>query len=293
MDFLLPKLSATMETAVVGRWLKKVGDAVKTGEPLLELETDKATMEVESPVDGKVIELMADAGAELPVGAVLARFETAGAAAAATGGKSAKPETSRPPPKAPAAAAATRQAAAGERILASPMAKRLAGIHGVDLAGLTGSGPHGRIRARDVLAAAETRPEAPAEARPAAPAAVPAPIATGPLPANAEPLSPMRSRIATAVSLSRQTIPSFVLDRWIDTTAVARAKAMLGPEVEQSASVKLTFTDFLLQALADAFEVFYKIDELVVEHTALAGDFQYASLLLFLFPDVGNRAHGS
>ncbi|MCB1497649.1 MAG: 2-oxo acid dehydrogenase subunit E2 [Bauldia sp.] len=251
MDFLLPKLSATMETAVVGRWLKKVGDAVKTGEPLLELETDKATMEVESPVDGKVIELMADAGAELPVGAVLARFETAGAAAAATGGKSAKPETSRPPPKAPAAAAATRQAAAGERILASPMAKRLAGIHGVDLAGLTGSGPHGRIRARDVLAAAETRSEAPAEARPAAPAAVPAPIATGPLPANAEPLSPMRSRIATAVSLSRQTIPSFVLDRWIDTTAVARAKAMLGPEVEQSASVKLTFTDFLLQALAD------------------------------------------
>ncbi|MCB1488872.1 MAG: 2-oxo acid dehydrogenase subunit E2, partial [Bauldia sp.] len=147
--------------------------------------------------------------------------------------------------------AAARSAPAGERILASPMAKRLAGIHGVDLAGLTGSGPHGRIRARDVLAAAETRPEAPAEARPAAPAAVPAPIATGPLPANAEPLSPMRSRIATAVSLSRQTIPSFVLDRWIDTTAVARAKAMLGPEVEQSASVKLTFTDFLLQALAD------------------------------------------
>ncbi|SDB21882.1 dihydrolipoamide acetyltransferase family protein [Bauldia litoralis] len=245
MDFLLPKLSATMETATVGRWLKSVGDTVKTGETLVELETDKATMEVESPVDGTVTELMAEAGAELAVGAVLARFRTAGEPASAAPAKPAPvPARAAPASQKPAAAPAATRSARPTRLLASPMAKRLAGMHDVDLGTLTGSGPHGRIRMRDVLAAVDAGAQAPASTAPSA-------AAPRPLPANAEPLSPMRSRIATAVSLSRQTIPSFVLDRWIDTSAVARARAMLGPDLEQSGGVKLTFTDFLLQALAD------------------------------------------
>ncbi|MEP2926726.1 MAG: dihydrolipoamide acetyltransferase family protein [Bauldia litoralis] len=248
MDFLLPKLSATMETATVGRWLKNVGDTVKTGETLVELETDKATMEVESPVDGTVTELMAEAGAELAVGAVLARFRTAGEPKSTTPAKPAAvaPKAASPSQK-PAAAPATSRSAPPPRLLASPMAKRLAGMHDVDLGTLTGSGPHGRIRMRDVLAAVDAGAQAPASAATTAPSAA----APRPRPADAEPLSPMRSRIATAVSLSRQTIPSFVLDRWIDTAAVARARSMLGPDLEQSGGVKLTFTDFLLQALAD------------------------------------------
>ncbi len=248
MDFLLPKLSATMEVAVIGRWLKAVGDTVKTGEPLVELETDKATMEVESPVDGTVAELTAEAGAELAVGAVLARFRTAGEPANA-GPSEAAPVAAKASPAAPKPSAASRPAP-GTRLLASPMARRLAGLHDVDLSTLTGSGPHGRIRARDVLAAAggtSSVPAAPQLVDSPAPAITPA----QPLPANAEPLSPMRSRIATAVSLSRRTIPSFVLDRWIDTTAVARARTMFAAELEQSGGGKLTFTDFLIQALAD------------------------------------------
>ncbi|ODT13474.1 MAG: hypothetical protein ABS57_18470 [Mesorhizobium sp. SCN 65-12] len=248
MDFVVPKLSATMEAAVVARWLKQAGDTVRLGEALIEIETDKATMEVEAPADGTLEVVLAKEGDELPIGGVLARIRVAGSTEPAT---EVRPEpvaeTAAAPlakvaqaaPPAPARPTAQPAAAAPARLLASPLARRLGEIHAVDLARLKGSGPHGRIRKRDVLEAVEARETAPA------------PV-TRPLAAGAEPLTPMRTQIAQSVSLSRRTIPSFVLDRWVETIAIDRARAIHGQQIEQASGIKLTFTDFLLQALADA-----------------------------------------
>jgi pyruvate dehydrogenase E2 component (dihydrolipoamide acetyltransferase) len=246
MDFLLPKLSATMETAKVSRWLKTVGDSVRMGEPLIELETDKTAMEVESPVDAILEAILAAEGDEVPIGEPLARFRTA--SDTQTTPKSAEPATVDTP--APIAAAPKVEAtaklenpaeAAPPRVLASPLAKHLAGIHGVDISALSGSGPNGRVRKRDVLVAAG--------AQEIKPGAIPQAVT---LSAGVEQLSTIRRAIAQSVALSRRTIPSFVLDRWVETVAIDRARTIYAPEAQQATGVKLTFTDFLLQAMADS-----------------------------------------
>jgi pyruvate dehydrogenase E2 component (dihydrolipoamide acetyltransferase) len=244
MDFLLPKLSATMETAKVARWLKQVGDSVRMGEPLVELETDKTAMDVESPIDATVEAILAAEGDEVPVGQGLARLRAVGDAPTAITPE--KPIAAVPEPAAPAVGAVIgapriETPPTPPRILASPLAKHLAGIHALSLSGLSGSGPNGRIRKRDVLAAADVQTVKPAGAPQAAA-----------LSSGGEPLSAIRGAIAQSVALSRRTIPSFVLDRWVETTAIARARTTFGFEAEQAAGVKLTFTDFLLQAMADS-----------------------------------------
>jgi pyruvate dehydrogenase E2 component (dihydrolipoamide acetyltransferase) len=245
MDFLVPKLSATMETAKVLRWLKQVGDRIATGEPLVELETDKAAMEVESPVDATLEAVLAEEGAELPIGGALARLATKGEAAAARAAEARQANIATAPGHAARPAVVptigSTAPASPSRILASPLAKRLAVINGIDLADLAGAEQRQRMRKRDVLAAVAAR-GAKGAAAPAAP-----PIA------EFEPLSRMRAQIAEAVTLSRRTIPSYVLDRWVETTAIDRARAVLGPEIERTIGVKTTFTDFLLKALADSF----------------------------------------
>ncbi len=240
MDFLVPKLSATMESAKVLRWLKQVGDKIVTGEALVELETDKAAMEVESPVDATLEAVLADEGVELPIGAVLARLGIEGGAASAKAKKPTEAMTAVAPaqPASRVVAPAVRSAPSAPlpRILASPLAKRLAQINGIDLAGLAGAGR--RIRKRDVLAAVDARgAKSTADAQFAA---------------DFAPLSPMRGQIAQAVALSRKTIPSFVIDRWVETTSVDRARALLGPEIERAVGVKPTFTDFVVLALAES-----------------------------------------
>lgn len=233
MDFLVPKLSATMESVKVLRWLKHVGDKVAIGEPLVELETDKAAMEVESPVEATLEAVLAAEGAELATGAVLARLGLAGEAELASSTKS-SPATIPDAPASPAEfaiAGAGSTWAATPRILASPFAKRLAGMKGIDLAALAATKPLQRIRARDVLAAAEARGAK----------------------EGFEPFSTVRRHIAEAVTLSRRTIPSFVIDRWVAATAIDQARAAHGGQIEKMIGVRPTFTDFLLLALIDSF----------------------------------------
>lgn len=241
MDFVLPKLSATMDEATVLRWLKQPGDPVKLGEPIVELETDKAAMEIEAPVDGAIGAILAAEGSKVTVGGKLAEINQEGEAPA----KSAEPPAAAAPPARPAsvspppatsAAVPARSKAKPQRILASPLARRLASLNGVDLSTLT-PGKSGRIRKADVLAAAEARAPAPVRAA---------------TPAESEALSPMRARVAETVSVSRRTIPSFTLDRFVSTEAIAAAKAELGPVIERQTGVRLTLSDFLLQALADS-----------------------------------------
>ncbi|HKF61119.1 MAG TPA: dihydrolipoamide acetyltransferase family protein [Dongiaceae bacterium] len=237
MDFIVPKLSATMESATVLRWLKQAGQSVRMGEPLVELETDKAAIEVEAPADGTLESILAPEGTQLPIGAALGRLATSGAEPAPVAAKPA----AAPPPAAPVVAAkkpAAATAVSPARIPASPLARRLAGHAGIALAQLTGTGPGGRIRKRDVLAALGAKGQA---ERPRT------------LPGSAAPsaLSPMRLRIAEAVALSRRTIPAFALDRWVETTALDQARRELGPRIERETGVKVTVSDLLLQALAD------------------------------------------
>src|SRR5215472_2287151 len=237
MDFLVPKLSATMESATVLRWLKQAGQSVRMGEPLVELETDKAAIEVEAPADGTLESILAPEGTQLPIGAALGRLATSGAEPAPVAAKPA----AAPPPAAPVVAAkkpAAATAVSPARIPASPLARRLAGHAGIALAQLTGTGPGGRIRKRDVLAALGAKGQA------ERPRTLPGSAAAGAL-------SPMRLRIAEAVALSRRTIPAFALDRWVETTALDQARRELGPRIERETGVKVTVSDLLLQALAD------------------------------------------
>ena len=168
MDFLVPKLSATMESATVRKWLKKPGERVKMGEALVEIETDKATIEVEAPADATVNTILAPEGAQLPIGGVLATLDAAGGAptsptsvpkAVALAPAASGPRLVAPAPQ--PVASPPRAASLPPRVFASPLARRLAAEHGLDLAALAGTGPHRRIRKRDVLAAASNQGRAP------------------------------------------------------------------------------------------------------------------------------------
>ena len=247
MDFPVPKLSATMETVKVLRWLKQVGDEVAMGEPLVELETDKATMEVESPAEGTLEAVLGAEGEELSVGAILARLRTPGDSAFPSKTTSATAAVALPSHKADLVAALSRSSpeTVGSRILASPLAKRLAKMNGTDLSALAARNPLRRIRGRDVVAALETRD---AKAK-----------LTMPASAAFEPFSSARRQIAESVTLSRRTIPSFIIDRWVETTAIDRARITLDREIETAVGVKPTFTDFLLEALAESFAVHPRI----------------------------------
>jgi pyruvate dehydrogenase E2 component (dihydrolipoamide acetyltransferase) len=246
MDFLVPKLSATMETVKVLRWLKQVGDKVAMGEPLVELETDKATMEVESPVDATLDAVVGAEGEDLSVGAVLARLRIFGEATFASETKSTV--TSAAIARVMEHASPTSQSsgeAPAPRILASPFARRLAKMNGADLASLAAATPFRRVRGRDVIAAVEARD---AKEKLAAPASE-----------DFEPFSSARRQIAEAVSLSRKTIPSFVIDRWVETAAIDQARVVLSRRIEQATSAKPTLTDFLLLTLAESLSAHPRI----------------------------------
>jgi len=252
MDFLVPKLSATMESAKVLRWLKQPGDAIKSGDPLVELETDKAAMEVESPVDGHLGAIVAAEGADVAIGGKLAEISESGAAPAPKPTAAPAPpppaKTGTAPAPSPKPAEPAKAAVLPPRILASPLARRLARERGIDITALAAT-KTGRIRKADILAASARSAVRTAAATPA-PQSVPL-LPAAPPPEGVEPLSPMRARIAETVTVSRQTIPAFTLDRFVSTEAIAAAKAELGPAIERETGVKLTLTDFFLQALAD------------------------------------------
>ena len=181
-EILMPALSPTMEEGTLAKWLKKEGDEVKSGDILAEIETDKATMEfeaVDEGILGKILVAEGTAGVKVntPIAVLLEEGESADAVPAAKAAPAAAP-VAEAPAAAPAPVAAPAPAApvaAGKRIFASPLARRIAADKGLDLATLAGSGPHGRIVKADVEAATAA-PKAAAPA-PAAVAAAPAPAA--------------------------------------------------------------------------------------------------------------------
>ncbi|MBV9491742.1 MAG: pyruvate dehydrogenase complex dihydrolipoamide acetyltransferase [Verrucomicrobia bacterium] len=306
----MPKLSDTMTEGTLVRWVKKVGDQVEVGDVLAEVETDKATMEMEAFDEGVLGEVYVQDGQKVQIGQKLAILlapgeekpggESGGAAPAA---KAKAPAPAAPPQQqardsqqASAAigaqeardedkqdearsrteeqvgTAAKAQPAGepaargeGERIKASPLARKLAAELNVDLASLTGSGPGGRIVQNDVRQASEQaqapRPEKAAAAQTAAPAAAPAPSkgpspAPQPLATTAEdkriPLTGMRRAIASRLLESKTTIPHFYLQAEINADPLVKLRQELNTTLENAGQPKLTVNDFILKATAIA-----------------------------------------
>jgi pyruvate dehydrogenase E2 component (dihydrolipoamide acetyltransferase) len=260
-NILMPALSPTMTEGTLAKWLKAEGDTIKAGDVIAEIETDKATMEVEAVDEGVLGKILVPAGTEaVKVNAVIAVLVEPGEAAPTGAAPVApKPAAAAPAPVAAApvaAPAAAPVAHSGERAIASPLAKRMAAQAGLDLATIQGSGPQGRIVKADIEAAMN-RP-APAAAAPApvaAPVAAPAPRpAPAPVPVigatTAVPNSSMRKVIARRLSESKATIPHFYVAMDIELDALLKLRADLNGQSPKDGpgSFKLSVNDLIIKA---------------------------------------------
>lgn len=262
----MPALSPTMEEGTLAKWLVKVGDTVSSGDILAEIETDKATMEFEAVDEGVVTAIEVAEGTEgVKVGTVIATIagegeDSAAAAPAATPAAPAPAPAPRaeaaPAPaaaSAPAPASTAAVAAKGDRVVASPLAKRIAADRGVNLAGLQGTGPGGRIVKADVEAAGSA-PAAPAAASaPASGTSVPvsAPVPDFGIPYEAEKLNNVRKTIARRLTEAKQTIPHIYLTVDVRLDALLKLRGELNKALEAD-GVKLSVNDLLIKALAKA-----------------------------------------
>jgi pyruvate dehydrogenase E2 component (dihydrolipoamide acetyltransferase) len=280
---LMPALSPTMTEGKLAKWLKNEGDEVRSGDIIAEIETDKATMEVEAVDEGVLGKVLVPAGTEgiavnTPIAVILAEGEDASAIeemAAPSANKAAeKPAApaeappAMPPPQAapggpaPAATAqqpqAQPQAQPGKRIFASPLARRIAAEAKLDLAGIAGSGPRGRIIKADVekanAARAAAPAAAPAEAKPAAPAPAPAPAAA---PYIEVPNSTMRKVIAQRLTQSKREAPHFYLSIDCNIDALMSMREELNARApEGEGAFKISVNDFVVRAVALAMRAY-------------------------------------
>jgi len=255
----MPKLSDTMTEGTLVKWNKQVGDEVEIGDVIAEVETDKATMEMEAFDEGTLTEILIQAGDKAPVGAVLGVLLEEGEEAGAstpTPAAQATTKTAEPAATASTAVAATAtptSSKSGERIKASPLARKLAEQKGVDLSNIQGSGPAGRIVKADIEGASATS------------AQVTSPAASTPTPAAATPIAPtvaqedqtielssMRKIIAERLLTSKTTIPHFYLHVEADTAALMTLRKQVNAQAEQTHGNKYSVNDFVLKAVINA-----------------------------------------
>ena len=255
----LPKIGIVMDEVRVTRWLKNVGDAISTGEALLEVETEKSAVEIEAAMSGRLAEIVVPADQMAHVGDLIAWIETQESASTQASSQASAQPSAQPsaPSSVPTVASAPASASApsvapprppapaqspgevsipprrpGERIRSSPVARRLAAEHGLDLGAIAGSGPKGRVQLADVKAAFDGTA-----------AAVPS-VRSSP----SQGLSPMRRALARAMSLSNATVPQFPVERALDCTTIQALRSRFC--AERPGGPKLSLNDFLLQAIA-------------------------------------------
>lgn len=278
IELKMPALSPTMEEGTLAKWLVKEGDTVSSGDLLAEIETDKATMEFEAIDEGVIAKLLVPEGTEgVKVGEVIAVIAEEGedVSAAPTPKKqdnaeAAKAEDAPAPAKAEKAEKAEAPAAEserpvsgaaaqnGDRIKASPLARRIAEARGVELAAVQGTGPNGRIVKADVESATPSAKGAPAQSE-AAPAAATAPVAQAPvgaiegIPSETVKLSSMRRTIARRLTESKQQVPHFYLTIDCNLDALLKLRTELNAGLA-SRNVKLSVNDLLIKALGVALE---------------------------------------
>jgi pyruvate dehydrogenase E2 component (dihydrolipoamide acetyltransferase) len=268
IDILMPALSPTMTEGKLAKWHKREGEEIKAGDIIAEIETDKATMEFEAVDEGRLGKILVAEGSEgvavnTPIAVLLEEGESASDVKAAPkkdekkaeAAPAPKPEERKAEAPKPAAAPAAPAAKSGDRVFASPLARRMAEQAGIDLKAVAGSGPHGRIVKADV----EKAPKG-AAAPAAATAGKAAPVASGPgarqladllkMPYKLEPLSGMRKTIARRLTESKQTVPHFYLtiDTEIDELLSLRKR------LNDKTDAKISVNDFVIRAVALALK---------------------------------------
>lgn len=284
IELTMPRLSDTMESGTIIKWNIKEGDKVSSGQPIADIETDKATMEMQAYDDGVVAKLVVPEGKQVPIGTVIALIAEKGedpaqiaaaAPAAATSAKAtpaakvAAPASSPAPqaaepkpaaaPRSTVAAAAPAPAGAppsrngdGDHFRISPVARRLAEDAGLDPQHLQGSGPSGRVIKRDILAAIDAGAVAAPRSAPAPSRSEPAPVSGGPmLQAGSVALSGMRQTIARRLVESKTTIPHYQVSMRFNLDPLLGLRSTLNSQLEAQ-GVKLSVNDFLVRACAVA-----------------------------------------
>jgi len=274
---LLPALGESVTEGTVTRWLKNVGDTVNADEPLLEVSTDKVDTEIPAPASGVLLSIDAPEDATIEVGGRLGLIGVAGAVAPAPAAPVPAPAAVVPPVEAPTAApapeptppaqtpAAPTSAASAEPYV-TPLVRKLASQHGVDLTTITGTGVGGRIRKADVLAAAEaTKAPAPATAAPAAPAsaaaAVPAPSPeVAGLRGTTAPMSRLRRVIAERMTESLRVSAQLTTVVEVDVTRIATLRDKVKADFERREGVKLSFLPFFAIAAVEALAAYPQVN---------------------------------
>jgi pyruvate dehydrogenase E2 component (dihydrolipoamide acetyltransferase) len=291
---IMPKLSPTMEEGQVSRWLKKEGDQVSMGEPLAEIDTDKATMEMQALSAGVLRKILVNEGESAPLGQLIAIIGAADedisallSEAKAAPKPSARVESAKPagaPPTEPAQPAPTPttstdgKRAAGGRLLVSPIAARMAAEAGISLASVQGSGPGGRIIKRDIEQAMSAKPapaKVPAPLRPMPAARLPtAGQVYGPSAYRDEPVSEMRRTIARRLVTSLGPVPHFFLTSEIDMERAADLRQSLN---ELHPDAKLSINDLIIKVTAAA----------LMQHPQVNASFQDKTVRYYEHADIG------
>ena len=276
-DILMPALSPTMEEGVLAKWHVKVGDVVSAGDVIAEIETDKATMEVEAVDEGEITDILVAEGTEgVKVNTPIARLKDEGGAAAPKAAEKTAAKTQEAPkaeaapaaeaPKAAASAApapAAPKSDSGARIFSSPLARRIAAQNGVDLKSIKGTGPHGRIVKRDVEGAPK------GAAQPAAASATTAAATSGIAPRQVQslaqmgipdgsydliPLDGMKKAVARRMVDSIQNVPHFPLFIDVEIDQLMAVRAKVNKMLEQQ-GIKVSVNDFVIKAAALALKM--------------------------------------
>jgi len=250
VSVVMPALEMAQESGKVISWRKREGEKVAKGEPLLEVETDKAVVEVESPGDGILSAISAREGAVIPVGQTIAWLLAPGEAApvvTAPTQTGRRTDSAAAGPSAASTVASASSAPASTEVRMSPKARRLAREHGVDVTRLRGSGPGGEVLAEDILKAAQG-----AGAAGGVPAAVGSTAAKPQPSGKIEPLGTIGRLMAARTTQSWTSVPHFFVTREVDASGLVEAHKRIAAETEKSRGVKVTLTDLLVALVARA-----------------------------------------
>ncbi len=255
---IMPKLGLTMEEGVINKWLVKEGDRVEKGDPLFEVATDKVNMEVEAPASGVVLKVLYPEGSTVPITKTVAYIgeegeeipseeETAGEVVAKVAEKESKEEIQEEPVS-QKESTFTVEAEGGKRLKVSPLAKRLAMEHGIDLSTIVGTGPGGRIIKRDIEKALAEQKAKTREAVSESAAS------------KTVPLTRMRKIIAQRMLQSVQSKPHFFLTREVRADELVALREKLLPLVEKRTGYRVSYTDILVKIVARTLEEFPEIN---------------------------------
>jgi pyruvate dehydrogenase E2 component (dihydrolipoamide acetyltransferase) len=268
INILMPALSPTMEEGTLSKWLVKEGDTVSSGDVIAEIETDKATMEFEAVDEGVIGKILVTEGTEgVKVNDPIAVLLEEGESAADIGAPPAAAQATPPAPAETTTAAlpsapSTPVTASGDRVFASPLARRIAAEKGLDLTQIQGSGPRGRIVKADVEGATPAPAAAATPTAASKSVAAPAPAQTDPntitrLYGDRDykevPLDGMRKTIAARLTEAKQTIPHFYLRRSVNLDALMAFRSQINAQLDKR-GVKLSVNDFIIKACANALQ---------------------------------------